>query len=587
MATAPLRLAALTWTRIDGDVLEEFIRHTARFVDHHFIVDLESPDATSSILQALIVEGFPITIWRLSGSSVVDGDFVTINQHARTVLKQEAFDYVLLLDADEFIVARDREQIDETLRGLPEGAHARLRWLTYVPAEDDDPNERRILARIRFRRALENIQFFKVFLHRSFAEHFDWWIEAGNHDVTGPDCTVLDIDIALAHFPVRDVRQIQAKALLGWTALLAAGYDEKKGLAFHWRDLYLRLVSGEKWTRDDLPRIARDYLGKPATDTESGAQQLVFDPLPVVPQRCTGDPPELIEVAFSLTRQLATAYSEARRATAAASSILWPTASEAIGSIDLLDFVDVTRRNAKAGDVPIVPSGSRLIVKGWIAIPDPLEAPHRIYAMFPGRTIELPCLSRPDVAEAFECEALDASGFYGEISLDGFEEGAYQLHMAAQNAAGCWYVLRSGAAFDVVPSSLAFAGTRLEPDAVEISVDRFQSLADVALLEEPPALQKGDMLTVRGKAVDRMEDGSAREVFAVVDGTHYVMGLCGLKTRDDERSAGFVVEIRTESLSIGSHTLAIAALAADETAFSLFECGTFELRTRSIPPLFN
>ncbi len=303
-SAASLRLVALTLTKIDGDVIEEFVRHTARFVDRHYIVDLDSPDGTRATLDALLAEGLPLTIWHDQGIEVVP-----LNVFARIVLDEQDPDYLLLLDPDEFITAADRPVLETALRALPAGANATVPWVTYVPHEDDDESERRVLARIRYRRAAEDRQFFKVFVHRSFASRPDWHIAIGNHDVAGEGAQTAPLPgIRLAHFPVREVRQIQAKALVGFTSMVANGYGDQTGFAYQWRVVYRRLLAGVRWTARDLHRIALDYL----SEEPERSVELAYDPLSPVERRHTGPTPELIEVALTFSRQIASAFAESR-----------------------------------------------------------------------------------------------------------------------------------------------------------------------------------------------------------------------------------------------------------------------------------
>jgi len=430
-----LRLTALTWTRIDGDVIEEFVRHTARFVDRHYIVDLDSPDGTAAILQALVDEGLPITVWGPPGHAAVEAEFDRIEAQTRTIFERDDCDYVLLLDADEFIVADDRASLENALRALPEGAHAMVRWFDYLPLPGDDPSESRILARIRHRQRAGDKCTYKTFVHKTFKDQYQARLATGNHQVEDAECAVVDYErIALAHFPVRSVNQIQAKALLGWTSMLAAGFDESTETAYHWRDMYRRLLANRTWTPNELYRIARTYLEENAA--HEGLDQLVLDPVPPVPQRHTKPMPDVLDVAIALSRQLAIAYAGARRAERSATSV-WEHLPVAAGSLDALEFV-------------VEPACSRIETRGWIAPQNPLRAPRGIYALVAGRTVPLDRVPRPDVAAGHGSAELEATGFAGEIAVEEIAEGRHDVHIAAEDAAGVLHVLKPGAVFDVV-----------------------------------------------------------------------------------------------------------------------------------------
>ena len=308
----PMRLVSLTRVKIDGDIIEEFVRYTARFVDHLYVVDNASLDGTRATLDALAAEGLPLTILR---DEVVELDYERLmTMYARQIFAEQKPDFILVLDADEFVIADDRPAFESALRVIPEGAHASIPWMTYVPTVDDDVTESRVLVRMRHRLATEQRQYFKTIVSRSFANHPQWWITAGAHAIGTSDVKPNTVDlaeIALAHFPVREIKQMQAKALLGWSTLLAKGYDEESGIAFQWRKLYYRLLADHCWTSDDLYRFALDYL----VEENCGCAELRCAPLLPVARRHTGPVPDLLDVALRFSRQLALAYAEARGTT--------------------------------------------------------------------------------------------------------------------------------------------------------------------------------------------------------------------------------------------------------------------------------
>ena len=115
-------------------------------------------------------------------------------------------------------------------------------------------------------------------------------------------------DVALAHFPVRSVSQIQAKALLGWGAYLAMGIDTE-GYGWHQRRLFHRLESAAAWSMDDLYEIGLHYT---EDDAHGGVFDVTRDPMePVSPWRygnaAITNP---MQLAARYVRQLAGAIAE-------------------------------------------------------------------------------------------------------------------------------------------------------------------------------------------------------------------------------------------------------------------------------------
>jgi hypothetical protein len=297
-----VRLTALTTVKIEGDVVEEFVRHTLRFVDQLIVVDNGSLDASREILRELTSEGLPVSIWE--GEAVpTRADHWTA--HARRAFAAFETDYLLLLDVDEFVRAPSRPALETALEALG-GAHALVPWATYVPTPDDETGEPRVLTRIRHRLRRESRPFFKVIVHRSFVERACASIAPGNHSVSDVDSGVASSalpGIQLAHIPVRSLKQIQSKALIGWPKFLAMGFSEQDGLAYQWLRLNERLLNSPRWDASEFFRFAWHYL-----DEEEERPELVLDPLPPVELRYQRESPELLALAIRLTRQLALAY---------------------------------------------------------------------------------------------------------------------------------------------------------------------------------------------------------------------------------------------------------------------------------------
>ena len=178
-----MRLAALTLTKIECDIVEPFVRHTAQFVDHIIMVDNASLDSTRALLDALAAEQLPLTTWT--------DEAVTAQAHRRSELVRKALvefeiDYLLLIDPDELLIAPSRRTLETALEALPAGAHALVPWRTYVPTRMDDPNEINPIARIRYRLRSEIAPFFKVFVNRAFLEAPEATVTPGNHGIDDP-----------------------------------------------------------------------------------------------------------------------------------------------------------------------------------------------------------------------------------------------------------------------------------------------------------------------------------------------------------------------------------------------------------------
>jgi hypothetical protein len=291
-----MKIASMTVIRHDGDIIEEFVRHVARFVDEIYIFNNVSLDTSLDVLRALQAEGFPVVIIDCDGIALGrDADFTDF---VRDAWERTDADFLALLDADEFIVADSREALEAELALLPTGRHASLAWKTYVPTIDDPPAEPRTLARIRYRLDQEQLDEEKVILSRSFADDPHAKTILGSHGVVGSQA--IRLRAQLAHFPVRSIEQLQAKVLLGWTTFIALGYVGRG--AHQWERLYAELKRKPVWSEEDFIAFGQSYLRPRDAEEPIG---LAYAPLPAVPRRYLFPEMPLLDVAIAVSRQLA------------------------------------------------------------------------------------------------------------------------------------------------------------------------------------------------------------------------------------------------------------------------------------------
>jgi len=131
------------------DIIESFARHTLDFVDHLHIQFHNSYDSSRQIVENLIAEGLSISC-EISTDPVfrrgVMGDSLL-----RRVACDSKFDFLLPLDADEFITAEDRMVLETELGAIPRVGALSVNWLSYVPTDQDDQTDPNPITRIRHR----------------------------------------------------------------------------------------------------------------------------------------------------------------------------------------------------------------------------------------------------------------------------------------------------------------------------------------------------------------------------------------------------------------------------------------------------
>jgi hypothetical protein len=285
-----VKLCGVTMLRNEADVVESFVRHNLSFLDNLFVVDHGSSDGTAEILDALVAEGLPLEVDRDASVGYLQSEIMT--RAARHAFARHGADFVFAIDGDEFLKVPRRELLESVLATLPRGLHGAMQWQTYVPDFDGAvPAPGNALAQAKRRLAEERHGLHKVIVARAFADMPEAVIAVGNHVVL-PNAAHsiaerpikharISADVvALGHLPVRSARQLTNKIVIGWLSHCVAR-RVNADLAFHWRELYQEMASGQEPGTERLRTIAANYGLPMAAWIPLGEIALIDDPLPV------------------------------------------------------------------------------------------------------------------------------------------------------------------------------------------------------------------------------------------------------------------------------------------------------------------
>jgi len=280
-----MKLVAISTIRNEDDILETFVRYHLQIVDRMIIINHRSSDSSAHILQSLKKEGLPIDIDEETSLELQQGPFLT------RIMKKAVSDYdadwVIPLDADEFLAVSGEGRIREVIERLPSDRVVKVPWRTYVPLSSDNFQEPNILKRIQHFRSRENQNLRKIMIPRPLAMKKYGLIAAGNHGFVREsfrkqkEMPYMHMDqLVMAHFPVRSSQQIMAKAFVGWLACLAKP-NRLPTENYHLKVLYDRFKNGHEISPDELTSMALGYA------TPSEANVLTRNDIvqrPVVPE---------------------------------------------------------------------------------------------------------------------------------------------------------------------------------------------------------------------------------------------------------------------------------------------------------------
>ena len=287
----------------EADIIEAFVRHHARLLDELVLVVHGPVDGTRDILTALAGEGLPLVLLEARYSSFRQAD--ETSRVARDLLRGGA-DFVVLLDADEFLRLPDADYLRRALPALPADRFGAWRWQGYVPLPEDDASEANPLRRIRHRRREEGIDCFKVVLTRAFLRE-EFSLLEGNHCVMqeragGPPAPAPMVEfkaVRLAHFPVRSREQLETKIILGELRRREAPVGDPS-IGAHWRSLYAMIRDHGALDAQALRRVAVRYGFPDDARLDLPPEGLVEDPVTVDFELRHGPPPARNALQFVL-----------------------------------------------------------------------------------------------------------------------------------------------------------------------------------------------------------------------------------------------------------------------------------------------
>jgi len=224
---------SVSMVRNEADIVEAFVRHNASILDGMAIIDHGSIDGTLSILTSLAREKLPLILIKSTTPGYLQEQITTAT--ARDVFAQTGADFVMPLDADEFLKVPSRDAFDRALQAFPPRMNGLLHWLTYVP--DFSKAEQGTLALLASARRLspERQIFHKALMSRYLMEQPQATLANGNHfvarrlhgppDDAEPHARIRDEFAVLAHVPIRSAAQFITKVAVKKLGRIAAQYD--------------------------------------------------------------------------------------------------------------------------------------------------------------------------------------------------------------------------------------------------------------------------------------------------------------------------------------------------------------------------
>jgi len=246
------KIIAVSMVKNEQDIIESFVRHTLSFADGLLICDHMSSDKTPEILQKLVEEGMPLTIYAETNPAYFQSEVTT--RLLREALAQGA-DFVLPLDADEFLLVDEAEgRVRECLLSLDADKVYHLPWRMYAPRGADD---RVFLLSRPLWRAQNWQDGGKIIVGRLAYREGDIVVQ-GNHNLLRTSAQgVAHLPkselggLYIAHFYWRSHEQFSSKIVVGW-ANIAARFSRFSFSGGSYAAMYARLKRGEEIPLEEI-----------------------------------------------------------------------------------------------------------------------------------------------------------------------------------------------------------------------------------------------------------------------------------------------------------------------------------------------
>lgn len=274
-----MRIIGIAQVRNESDILELFCRYHFQLLDGMIVTDHMSVDPTPDILRSLREEGFPLDIRESRDPALKQN--VNSTDMMRSAVKDHGADWVVPLDADEFLTSVAGSPVREVLGAIAADKPVLAPWKNYIPTSGTSDNGENILEMIDHRLKEEYKQFYKTLAPASLVRK-GATMSQGNHWLLRPgrDKAIKSFEtsttLALAHFPVRSSNQIANKAFAGWLAALSDPH-RREDQSTHWRKLYHRFACGVDLSEEELRDTALEYLA--GDEDRNKSLELVRDPV--------------------------------------------------------------------------------------------------------------------------------------------------------------------------------------------------------------------------------------------------------------------------------------------------------------------
>lgn len=291
-----MKTAVISMVRNEADVIETWLRHQFAMFDYVLVADHLSTDGTYEFLSAAAQSEPRLRVLRYK-ERAYDQHTVLNLLRSQTLVDWPDFDWLFVLDADEFLSYSTRDDFISAISTAQAHDVLAFQWRNFLPT---DPGV--ITPQLHGRKAKGLSRYGKVALSRNIAADLDYMIPKGAHKLKHKTLgSINGYSMGeLIHIPIRSTEQIWNKVLQGCESYLnVPDYNGREGS--HWFDTLNHLLSyPTDWTMAE--QLLHEYgAARAKVDLESAS--LAFQESSILLQTAPLAKPAL-EGAANLTPEL-------------------------------------------------------------------------------------------------------------------------------------------------------------------------------------------------------------------------------------------------------------------------------------------
>ena len=262
-----MKIYTFTTVKDEEDIIESFVRYHLNIVDGMVISDNCSNDNTLSILKNLKSEGLNIDI--LEDKSQYFNQDKKRKELFDYTLKKHNPDFIFPIDADEFISC-NKDNPRKIIKKLDSNYLYKYKMINYVLDDSDNKNELFIPKKITCQRrdGSDEKGTYKCFLPKKICEK-EIFLFTGCHDACYLDeskiPTITLEDLFLAHYPVRNKKQLMNKVITG-RLNNSSIHKRKENFGFHQYEILDEIINNGTISKKTLYKISKNYGLKDKND---------------------------------------------------------------------------------------------------------------------------------------------------------------------------------------------------------------------------------------------------------------------------------------------------------------------------------